>query len=48
MSISLNKKIENVQLEVSRIVTGGTRLVSFNNLYMETGWEKLEDRGEKT
>jgi hypothetical protein len=24
MSISLNKKIENVQLEASRIVTGGT------------------------
>jgi hypothetical protein len=42
MSISLNKKIENVQLEASRIVTGGTRLVSLNNLYMETGWEKLK------
>jgi hypothetical protein len=47
MSISLNKKIENVQLEASRIVTGGTRLVSLNNLYMETGWEKLKDRREK-
>jgi predicted choloylglycine hydrolase len=44
MSISLNKNIENVQLEASRIVTGGTRLVSHNNLYMETGWEKLEWR----
>ena len=47
MSILLNKKIENVQLEASRIVTGGTRLVSLNNLYMETGWEKLKDRREK-
>jgi hypothetical protein len=47
MSISLNKKIENVQLEASRIVTGGTRLVSLNNLYMEIGWEKLKDRREK-
>lgn len=47
MSISLNKKFENVQLEASRIVTGGTRLVSFNNLYKETGWEKLKDRREK-
>jgi hypothetical protein len=47
MSMSLNKKIENVQLEASRIVTGGTRLVSLNNLYMETGWEKLKDRREK-
>ena len=49
MSMSLNEKIENVQLEASRIhvVTGGTRLISFNNLYMETGWEKLKDRSEK-
>jgi hypothetical protein len=47
MSISLNKSIENVQLEASRIVTGGTRPVSHNNLYMETDWEKLKDRREK-
>jgi hypothetical protein len=47
MSMSLNKKIENVQLEASRIVTGGTRLVSLNNLYMETGWEKFNDRRGK-
>jgi hypothetical protein len=38
--MSLNKQIDNVQLEASIIVTGGTRLVSLNNLYMETGWEK--------
>ena len=42
--MSLNKIIENVQLEASRIVTGGTRLVSLNK---ETGWEKLKDRREK-
>ena len=35
-----NTKIENFQQEASRIVTGGTRLVSHNNLYMETGWGK--------
>ena len=40
MSMSRNKQIENVQLEASRIVTGSTKLVSLNNLYMETGWEK--------
>ena len=45
--MSLNKKIQNVQLKASRIVTGGTRLVSLNNLYMETGWEKFKDRREK-
>ena len=44
---NLITKIENVQLEASRIVTGGTRLVSLNNLYMETGWEKIKDRREK-
>ena len=47
MIISLNTKIENVQLEDSRIVTGGTRLVSHNKLYTATGWEKLKDRREK-
>jgi hypothetical protein len=36
------KKIESVQLEASRIVTAGTRLVSLNILYMETDWEKLK------
>jgi hypothetical protein len=36
-----------VQLEASKIVTGGTRLISLNNLYMETGWENLRDRREK-
>ena len=44
MSMSLNKKIENVQLEDSRIVTEGTRLVSLNNLYMETSWGKLRSK----
>ena len=44
MSMSLNKQIENVQLEDSRIVTEGTRLVSLNNLYMETSWGKLRSK----
>ena len=46
--MSLNKKIENVQLEASRIVTGDTRLVSLNNIYMETGWEKLKRSKRKS
>jgi hypothetical protein len=37
-------KIEKVQMEAARIVTGGTRLVSLNNLYLETGWDKLKNR----
>ena len=39
-------KIEKVQMEASRIVTGGTRLVSLNNLCFETGWDKLKNRRE--
>ena len=43
----LINKLENVQVEAARIVTGGTRLVSLSHLYIETGWEKLKDRREK-
>jgi hypothetical protein len=43
----LINKLENVQVEAARIVTGGTRLVSLCNLYFETGWEKLKDRRER-
>ena len=39
-------KLENVQTEAARIVTGGTRLVSINSLYNETGWEMLQARRE--
>ena len=40
-------KIENVQSEAARIVTGGTKLTSIQKLYEETGWEKLLERREK-
>ena len=40
-------KVENVQIEAMRIVTGGTKLTSIQKLYTETGWEKLSDRREK-
>jgi hypothetical protein len=43
----LINKLENVQVEAARIVTGGTRLVSLSNLYIETGLEKLKDRRER-
>ena len=43
----LINKLENVQVEAARIVTGGIRLVSLSNLYIETGWEKLKDRRER-
>ncbi|MES9883416.1 MAG: reverse transcriptase family protein [Sedimenticola sp.] len=39
--------LEKVQLEAARIVTGTTKLVSFDALYRETGWETLESRRRK-
>lgn len=37
----LVNKIESIQLEAARIVTGGNRLASRHLLYKETGWEPL-------
>ena len=42
----LINKLENVQIQAARIVTAGTRLVSINSLYEETGWETLQARRE--
>ena len=39
--------IERIQIEVARIVTGATRLVSLDMLSKETGWESLWDRRYK-
>jgi hypothetical protein len=36
-TLFLINKLENVQIEAARIVTGATRLVSINSLYKETG-----------
>ena len=41
---SLINKLENVQLDAVRIVTGGTKLTGLNRLYEETKWEKLSNR----
>ena len=38
------KKIQN---EAARIVTGATKLVSLQSLYIDTGWESLAARREK-
>jgi hypothetical protein len=45
-TLFLINKLENVQTEAARIVTGGTRLVSINSLYNETGCEMLQARRE--
>ena len=35
-------KLEKIQLEAARIVTGTTRSTSLNNIYRETGWLTLQ------
>jgi hypothetical protein len=42
-----NDRLENLQLEAARIVTGLTAYSSRDSLYQETGWEKLSSRQER-
>ena len=44
---NLINKLENIQLDAAKIVTGGIRLTSHDSLYEETKWEKLKDRRNK-
>ena len=39
-------RLENVQLEAARIVTGLPSFTSIHSIYIETGWEKLKTRWE--
>ena len=41
------EELEKNQLEAARIVTGTTKLVSIDKLYIETGWEPLQARRRK-
>ncbi|MES9881747.1 MAG: reverse transcriptase family protein [Sedimenticola sp.] len=41
------QKLENIQVEAARIVTGCTKLCSLNNLYKETGWQTLQTRRDQ-
>ena len=38
------QKLDKIQNEAARIVTGATILVSLQSLYQEVGWESLQDR----
>ena len=38
------EKLEKIQLEAARIVTGLTKFASRESLYFETGWETLANR----
>ena len=42
-----SEKLEKINIEAARIVTGATKLVSLSSLNSECGWEKLEVRREK-
>ncbi|XP_071123775.1 uncharacterized protein [Mytilus edulis] len=41
-----SERLEKLQLEAARIVTGLTSYASTHSLYLETGWEKLKVRRE--
>ena len=45
--VDLSDKLEKLQLQAARIVTGLPSYASRDSLYMETGWEKLIDRRNK-
>ena len=38
------QELEKIQIEVARIASGATKLISVQNLYNEIGWETLEKR----
>ena len=43
----LKDKLENVQLEAARVVTGANKLCSIVKLYNDTGWDSLSERRRK-
>ena len=42
-----SERLEKIQLEAARIVTGLTSYASILSIYKETGWDKLSVRREK-
>ena len=43
-SLDDKRLLENIQIESARIVTGSTKFVSIEKLYLELGWETLQKR----
>ena len=43
-----SEQLERIQNEAARFVTEATKLVSLHSLYIDTGWESLAARREKT
>ena len=44
---TLKEKLEKINIEAARIVTGATKLTSLKLLYKESGWPTLEKRREE-
>ncbi len=41
------ERLENVQIEAARIITGATKLCKIENIYIETGWDTLQTRRDR-
>ena len=41
-TLAQEKDLEKIQIEEARIVTGSTKLVSNEKLYIKTGWKTLK------
>ncbi len=41
------QRLENIQIEAARIVTGATKLCKLENLYRDTGWDSLQTRRDQ-
>lgn len=48
LTYDLVDKIEKINIEAARIVTGGIKLTSISLLYAETGWETMQNRRKIT
>jgi uncharacterized coiled-coil DUF342 family protein len=43
----LKEKLEKINIEAARIITGATKLTSLKLLYKESGWSTFEKRREE-
>ncbi len=41
------ERLENVQIEAARIITGATKLCKIENIYIETCWDTLQIRRDR-
>ena len=46
-TVETQRALESIQIDACRIISGGTKLCSIQNLYDETGFETLQERRQK-